>query len=71
MHKAYIDVIWVMAYEVALVNVSRGIYNSLILCSADDWGLVLRMCQERVRQRKREREHMGAGGGVKGQSTEV
>lgn len=56
MQKAYIDVIWVLAYKVGLVNVSRGIYNSLNLCSSDGWGLVLRMCQRRTREREGERE---------------
>lgn len=66
MHKVYIDVIRVVAYEVGLANVSTGIYNSLILWSSGDWGLVLRMCQK-----KRRRRGGGAGGGVKGQSSEV
>lgn len=65
MHKPYIDVIWVLAYEVGLVNVSRGIYNSLILCSIDDWGLVLRMCQERVRETERGKERERKTEGMK------
>lgn len=51
MHKVYIDVIRVVAYEVGLANVSTGIYNSLILWSSGDWGLVLRMCQKKRRRR--------------------
>lgn len=70
MQKASTDVIWVLAYKVGLVKLSKGIYNSLILCSSDGWGLVLRMCQERARERgserEKDREHE-----VKGQSTET
>lgn len=69
MHKVCIDVIWVFARGVGLVNVPGEIFNSSILCSCNDWGsaiLNLKMCWEEVGEKDGDREHE-----VKGQSTEV
>lgn len=69
MHKVYIDVIWVLAREVGLVNVPGDVSNSSILCRCNDWGLAtlnMKMCWEEAGKEDGDRER-----DVKGQSTEV